>query len=437
MVDSVNNLNISKTFSITSAAELMEQNAASQGLNVALRKHQHFDWEQLGIAGVTAGIMGGTAGKNLEKTLRKIDFNTGILSSELNSLANAGVQQAATGATFNATQVLSDNLGSAIGSGIIRANSPWENPDEQESFNILDESNLSDAVLDVIHPERTTDAVYNNYVAQMLNESDGYGDLLFKSDLLKNENKDTVSFEDKVYWGSKQHGVQEFINAENFRNNLGVNVFSSINNVRKALNATYGTNINFLALSKFEGGQIDHGYLPMNNQKNVLGQSGITFATGFDVGQCSPRDIKKYLFSDTIEKKLLPFAGAKKDEAKILLPLGAKTILSKEELNEIDFKVKGYHLKSVIKSWNIRRLEGTPKFEELSSAQQTVLLARTFHQGLDMPETSVAQKFYKSALKNNWKEAERYLRNYNVKDKYYINRVNDEANLLKQERLFK
>jgi YD repeat-containing protein len=206
MVDSVNNLNISKTFSITSAAELMEQNAASQGLNVALRKHQHFDWEQLGIAGVTAGIMGGTAGKNLEKTLRKIDFNTGILSSELNSLANAGVQQAATGATFNATQVLSDNLGSAIGSGIIRANSPWENPDEQESFNILDESNLSDAVLDVIHPERTADGVYNNYVAQIHDEPVAYNP--FKE--IKDKNTDL--FENRTYWSYMSHGAKQFVN---------------------------------------------------------------------------------------------------------------------------------------------------------------------------------------------------------------------------------
>ena len=79
-----------KQFNISTAAEMMEQNAASQAVNVALRKHQHFDWTDLGVSGVTGGILGSTSGRKLSDKLNKIDHNTGILRSELQALAGAG-----------------------------------------------------------------------------------------------------------------------------------------------------------------------------------------------------------------------------------------------------------------------------------------------------------------------------------------------------------
>ena len=66
VMTSMDKLSESKAFNIASAAQLMEQNAVSQGINLTLQKHQHFDWEQLAAAGATAGLMGGTMGRNLE-----------------------------------------------------------------------------------------------------------------------------------------------------------------------------------------------------------------------------------------------------------------------------------------------------------------------------------------------------------------------------------
>ncbi|MGL6028762.1 MAG: hypothetical protein ACRC0M_03145, partial [Legionella sp.] len=39
---------INQQFNISHSAQMMFQNASSQGINMALNKHQHFDWEQLG-----------------------------------------------------------------------------------------------------------------------------------------------------------------------------------------------------------------------------------------------------------------------------------------------------------------------------------------------------------------------------------------------------
>ena len=81
------------------------------------------------------------------------------------------------------------------------------------------------------------------------------------------------------------------------------------------------------------------------------------------------------------------------------------------------------------------RLENTPLFEDLTIAQQTVLFSRTFHQGQNMSKTLVARNFYQAALTNNWSKAEQYLRGYDVKPKYYKQRVNYEADSLKFENL--
>ncbi|MDR3503254.1 MAG: hypothetical protein P4L79_11815, partial [Legionella sp.] len=45
-----------KYFSTSSAFEMMEQNAASQAFNTTLRRHQHFDWTELGVATLTGGL---------------------------------------------------------------------------------------------------------------------------------------------------------------------------------------------------------------------------------------------------------------------------------------------------------------------------------------------------------------------------------------------
>uniref|UniRef100_UPI0013EF7C9A hypothetical protein n=1 Tax=Legionella rowbothamii TaxID=96229 RepID=UPI0013EF7C9A len=68
-----------KYFRPSSAFEMMEQNAASQAFNTTIRRHQHFDWTELGVATVTGGLMGSKAGENLSKKLENLDNHTGML----------------------------------------------------------------------------------------------------------------------------------------------------------------------------------------------------------------------------------------------------------------------------------------------------------------------------------------------------------------------
>ncbi|CAM4460222.1 MAG: hypothetical protein LEGION0403_FIIPPAGN_02796 [Legionella sp.] len=108
-----------KYFSASSAFEMMEQNAASQAFNTTIRRHQHFDWTELGVATLTGGLMGSKPGKEFGEKLEILDNHSGMLRAELQTLAGAGAQSLTTGTHFDALQVLGDNLGSAIGNAVV------------------------------------------------------------------------------------------------------------------------------------------------------------------------------------------------------------------------------------------------------------------------------------------------------------------------------
>ena len=214
---------LSKTFNISSAAQLMEENALSQSISLALQKHQHFDWEQLAVSGLTAGLMGGTLGKKVDTTLRGLDHNTGMLSSELRALTNAGLDAAATGSQFGALDVLQDNLGNAMGSALTDKASELEQlqttekkqkseQSKEEPFVLDHQLYLTDPVLDMIHPERTEKAVYQNYLAQKLSGSEGYESQNNRQENINLDNYDSV-------YGSKLLG---FINNTPSNVNIGV-----------------------------------------------------------------------------------------------------------------------------------------------------------------------------------------------------------------------
>ena len=171
---------------------MMERDLVSQGLNAGIR-HQRLDWLELSVSAATAGFMGSTAGANLnkglEKTFKKI---TPTITSELQTLTTTAATAALTGTHYDAAQILTDNLGSAIGNNLVQiggdmgrqelvdgaidsaknALNPTEN---QEPFTLHDDLYLTDRVLDIAHPERTMETVYLISQMQKLNASNGYG----------------------------------------------------------------------------------------------------------------------------------------------------------------------------------------------------------------------------------------------------------------------
>ncbi|WP_207385076.1 hypothetical protein, partial [Legionella fairfieldensis] len=91
--------------------------------------------------------------------------------SEASALASGGLQAAAQHQRFDAAQVLSDNLGQAIGEGVVQGRASVEPPSAAEAIDAL---YLPTEKADT----RSDKAAYLNYLAQQLAGEGGYGELL-------------------------------------------------------------------------------------------------------------------------------------------------------------------------------------------------------------------------------------------------------------------
>ena len=119
-------------FNVMNAAEMMERDSVSQALNLALTHHQHFDWMELGVSAVTAGVMGGQTAQSLNNKLEeKLGRLSTFATSELQALATG----AATG-NFDAAQILQDNLGNAVSSTLLQPSKPLESTASDNESNI-------------------------------------------------------------------------------------------------------------------------------------------------------------------------------------------------------------------------------------------------------------------------------------------------------------
>ena len=63
-------------------------------------------------------------------------------------------------------------------------------------------------------------------------------------------------------------------------------------------------NIDFDFIKENEGFELQ-GYVPVDKNNEPLGHSGVTIASGFDLGQRGPRDIKG--FYKELKNKLFPY----------------------------------------------------------------------------------------------------------------------------------
>jgi len=200
------------------------------------------------------------------------------------------------------------------------------------------------------------------------------------------------------------------------------------------INATLGTNVNFAALSRFEGGQLLTGDIPSRNGV-VLGRSGVTIATGVDIGQMDAAGVRTLGLPADLEARLLPYAGYTRNAAVQRLQEIGNLNITQEEANLLDDAIMRQHLTAAMTVWDRTRSADAQTFTDLTQAQQTVLFSRTYHQGTDMPQTPIAREFYGAAQSGDWVGAENALRGYRTTEAWYINRVTREANLLQIERL--
>jgi peptidoglycan hydrolase-like protein with peptidoglycan-binding domain len=131
-------------------------------------------------------------------------------------------------------------------------------------------------------------------------------------------------------------------------------------------------------IAKLEGTK-NEMYVPCDNKGNVLGVSGPTIASGFDLGQIDEAGLKEYKFSSPLEAKLLPYVSLTGDTAKDFVKKTPLTLLDLE-INEINKKVKTKYAKKAEKFFNEAAKKDEP-FITQSKAYQTVFASVYFQYG--------------------------------------------------------
>src|SRR5665213_2604813 len=73
-------------------------------------------------------------------------------------------------------------------------------------------------------------------------------------------------------------------------------------------------NIDWNFIAKQEGRAILHGYVPQRDGQ-AIGASGVTIASGFDLGQHDADELSNLNLSDDLIQKLTPYLGLRKQDA--------------------------------------------------------------------------------------------------------------------------
>lgn len=200
-----------------------------------------------------------------------------------------------------------------------------------------------------------------------------------------------------------------------------------------ALNGECGTKVDFVFLAQWEGGQYLHGYIPFAKGV-VAGNSGMTVATGFDIGQKSGRQLKGLALSASLLDEIDDFAektfrGLDLAQAVTAVQAIGAPIpeITKAEADLLDKLIHGEHLRAAIAAWDAAKKPGVPAFTMLPEPWQTVLFSRFFHQGVGAHRTGVMKTFWGSATAGDWPQAIIDLKAYPVTQAWYKTRVAQEA----------
>lgn len=176
--------------------------------------------------------------------------------------------------------------------------------------------------------------------------------------------------------------------------------------------------IDFDFIKELEGFELE-GYVPRDKKGEVLGHSGVTIASGFDLGQHSINDLVGMGFSDEMCNKLCHYLGKKRGEAvKLLECMPLK--LTEEECDEINSKVKRRFINNIAIKYN---LASEASFQLLPEEFRTVIVSVLFQYGSERK----VPNFWKQVIECRWEDALANLRNFGDS---YPTRRNREADLL-------
>ncbi|HEX7687132.1 MAG TPA: pesticin C-terminus-like muramidase [Burkholderiaceae bacterium] len=167
-----------------------------------------------------------------------------------------------------------------------------------------------------------------------------------------------------------------------------------------------------------EGDKLD-GYVPDASGSS----SGVTIATGIDLGQRSGSDIDKLDITDDLKKKLKPYCLKTGKDATDLLAKSPLSITA-DEASALTKAVKGPMLDALIKEYDAAVDKANAAdhcarvhFAELPGSVQTALASAQFQYN---SLSSRTQNYWKQVTQQKWDEASKNLKNFG--DRYKTRR---------------
>ena len=180
--------------------------------------------------------------------------------------------------------------------------------------------------------------------------------------------------------------------------------------------------IDWTFIARLEGAGIKKGYVPNPDTS----MSGVTIATGFDLGQRTRGEIAAMNIAPDLQAKLMPYVGLRgRDAAGVLA--SSPLVLTDDEVTAIDGVVRSQFAAklAVVYDGAIGGDAGIEKFEDLPTAVQTVIASVAYQYGLNLKVRT--PRFWATLIEQDWSAAVAELRNFG--DAYGTRRI-AEANLL-------
>lgn len=181
-------------------------------------------------------------------------------------------------------------------------------------------------------------------------------------------------------------------------------------------------NIDWKFIANEEGAKILVGYVPVPDTS----QSGVTIASGFDLGQHNLSDLKALNLSKELTDKLKPYLFPLKKQAAVEFLKKNPLKITSAQADEIDTALKKKLVPQLKDRYNNSVFNKKKiKFEDLPGQAQTVIASLSFQYG-DL--NSTRNSFWKAASEQDWEAAAKILRSYGK----YKKRRGREAALLEQ-----
>ncbi len=176
-------------------------------------------------------------------------------------------------------------------------------------------------------------------------------------------------------------------------------------------------NIDYKFLSNLEGGSMTTGYVPAAG----VSKSGVTIATGFDLGQRNESDLESLKLNAALITKLKPYLEVKGVDAQALLKKSPLTITT-IQAQAIDKAVKSSHIYRLKLKYNSAP-GNKKKFVDIPAQAQTVIASVSFQYGVGL--SIRAPKFWKGVTSQDWPEAVKILKSF--RDAYPTRRRKEAA----------